>query len=184
MTDITSILLSTFVAALALACGPSIYDLPAPPSDDERRTVSLDPTERRQADGEAYVAARATTLALYQALSNEDWSTAWDLLSNETRLLLDTGSNGRGVEALAEGRIALEGNTWAFDPVEVFLLPGMVRFDDQVEGEAENETARRKEIWVADRDGNQRRVVVIREGDLWRVHVPRVPVERMQRVEP
>lgn len=184
MTDLTSIVLSAVVAVLAAACGPSIYDLPQPPEEDQRRTVNLDPTARREADGAAWVDARAATLSLYQALSDEAWDDAWELLSNETRVLLDTGSDGNGVDALAEGRIELDGVMWSFDPVEVFVLPGMVRFDDDVEGEAENETERRKEIWVSDREGRQRRVVVIREGDVWRVHMPRIPIERMQRVEP
>ena len=156
-----------------MACGGRIYELPPPPADDARRSVTLDPAEERRLDAERYTEARRTVLGLMAALEGGDWASAVALLSQETRLLLSGGSGLDPAAALDAGRIGDE--SYAFDPVDLFVLRDISRFEDDWEGFEENETDRRKEIFLVTADEQVRRVIVIREGDAWVVHMPRWP---------
>lgn len=119
-----------------------------------------------------FYAAQAALRAFYTALASGDGDTAFSLLSHETRLLLDHGSEGDGEAALIEGRVTIDGTEWTFDPVGLFVGPSPVDWRDTMPGESESESARRKEIFVVSSDDSVRRVVMIFEGDAWRVHAP------------
>jgi len=171
------------LAGWLTGCGGTLYrQLPPPPPDDERRVVALDPQRDEALAAERYVEARRTVLALYEAVSMERWDDAYAMLSNETRLLLDRGAGGLGEGALRDGVLTIDGATYRFDPVAIFLIAGLTRIEDTVAGEQESETNRRKEVYVFNADGDYRRVVVIREGDQWLVHMPRWRTEDLELV--
>lgn len=159
-------------------CSASVYVLP-PPGDADDAPRSLDPAADAEAETLRFYAAQAALRAFYTALAAEDAETAWSLLSNETRLLLDHGSDGDGETALLEGRVTIDGTAWTFDPVDLFVVRSPVDWRDTMPGESEIESARRKEIFVVSRDETVRRVVMIYEGDAWRVHAPSWPRERL-----
>jgi hypothetical protein len=141
--------------------------------------VELDPTRDAAADEALYVEARRAVMALYERLGQARWDEAWEMLSNETRLLLDSGADGRGEEALAAGRVSIDGREYAFDAVDLFVIDGFSAMDDDAVGETQHETDRRREVFVSGSGGTVRRVVVILEGDSWRVHLPHWPMERL-----
>lgn len=170
---------SIALAVFASGCG-GVYQLPAPPPTEERGPVALDPSEEERLSGERYLAARRVIVALYSALEAQRWDEATELLSQETRLLLAAGGIGSDVDALAAGRVSIDGRTYAFDPVELFLLPGADSFEDRVEGEEEHESGRRKEVFLV-ADETLRKVVLIDEGGAWRLHMRRWPMEYLQR---
>lgn len=167
---------------VSVACG-GVYELPPPPPVSDRGPVALDPSEEQRLDGERYLAARRAVVALYAALDSQDWETAAGLLSNETRLLLTGGGNGRPEDALAAGTVTVDGTTYRFDPVTLFLLPDPTGFEDDIEGEEQHETARRKELFVVNVEG-YRSVVVIEEGGAWRLHLRSWPMEHLSRTRP
>ena len=167
------------LVVFAASCGPAIYEIPAPPPEEEWTDRQLDPSAEEEASAERYAEARRAVLALYEALQEGDYEAAYYMLSNETRILLDTYGGGVGDEALANGLLEVDGTTYAFDPVDLLLMPEPASFEDSVRGEEENETSRRKEIFIFDADEAYRRVVVIREADEWVIHAPRVPTDRL-----
>ena len=123
-----------------LAACNRVYDLPDPPPESERASVALDPAEEHRQDGERYVAARRSLLELYEALDGERWDDATELLSTETQLLLSSGGSGDAAAALAAGQVTVSGESYAFDPVNLFLLANPDASEDSWEGEEENET--------------------------------------------
>lgn len=173
---VRTVLTMTLVFAVA-GCGANVYQLPAPP--EETHSVALDPTADAAADEALYIEARRTVLGLYERLSQQRWSEAWELLSNETRLLLDEGSNQQGEAALSSGEVDLDGRRYSFDPVDLFVVSGLTAIDDEFDGETQHETDRRREVFATGEGGTVRKIVVIREGDSWRVHLPLWPTERL-----
>jgi hypothetical protein len=173
--------LSIPVLALATACGGTSlrYELPPPVPPDERSVVTLDPSEQERNEAARFLEARSSVLAFYDALQRADFDAAFALLSNETRILLDTWAEGDGVAALRVGRLAQAAETYDFDPRDLFAVADPVRFADEPEEGTDTESARRKEIHVFDADGTDRRIVLILEGDQWVIHQPRIPVERL-----
>lgn len=166
---------------LVAGCGGRDWYLPPP---DGSAAVPVSRAQPMDAAEQARVIeARRTVLALQSAIVAQQWADAYALLSNETRMLLDSVSDGRGEEALATGRIRC-GDTWCqVDPLQLFLLPDVQQIVDHVDGEEEHETARRRELFLIDRTGNHRKVVVIREGDQWLVHLPSWPRTLLQPAE-
>jgi hypothetical protein len=158
-------------------CGGRTYQLPPVPDEAERTHAQLDPTVEELQELERFNEARRTVLALYAALQDSNGAQAWELLSNETRLLLDEWSDGQGDQALISGSLVRDGQAYSFDPLELFLLLDPVAFEDDMAGEQQSETARRKEIFLVDAADRARRVVVIMEADQWRVHMPRVDLD-------
>jgi hypothetical protein len=162
-----------------VGCRPDLYVLPTPPPASEWERVELDPTVEDRRAGERYVEARRAVLAFVDALSQAEWEQAYRRVSNETRLLLDAGFDGQGEASLAEGRTRRDRRLYSYDPMDLFLIQGLTRIEDSVEGEAEAETQRRHEVFVFDAEGQYRKVVLIREGDEWLIHLPRWPQERL-----
>jgi hypothetical protein len=162
--------------ALALpACGRGLYDLPDPPPRDEWRRHSLDPAEDEARSHQAFLAAQGSVLAFLEAMRESRWEAAYEVLSNETRILLDDLSpNGRGETVLAEGRVVREGAEYRLDPVDLFVIADLDALLDEMPGEREQETYRRKEIWARSSAGDVRRLVLIYEDDAWRLHRPTI----------
>ncbi|MFT4703169.1 MAG: hypothetical protein ACI81R_000858 [Bradymonadia bacterium] len=163
-------------ASLVSACGGPIYELPSPPPAEQQRAVSLSPTEQRELDATRFLAARATILSLYEALGNEEWDSAQSLLSQETCATLGGGSGSNCASVLAEGLVEVSGTRYAFDPVDLLLLPGVRDIANVRVGEEDVENARRVVAHLTDRDEDHRAVVLIYEGDQWVVHSPTLPV--------
>lgn len=172
------------LVVFATGCRRDLYVLPDPPPAESWERVELDPSIEQRQFGERYVEARRVVIAFADAIRGERWADAWSMLSMETRLLLDNSTGGRGEAAFEDGRIRSDGAWYAFDPVDVFLIPNLTRFEDSVAGETENETTRRHELFVFDAEEQFRRVVVIREGDQWLIHSPRWPRERLRPIPP
>ena len=144
--------------------------------------MALDPAEEDRRAAERFAETRRVVLELYEAFEAEAWVAAVEILSNETRILLAGGANEGAADALATGQVVLDGDAYRIDPVELFLLADPDGFEDTVEGEQENETSRRKEIFIVSGEV-ERRVVLIEEGGAWRVHLRRLPIERLIRGE-
>lgn len=172
------------VALLAVALGAcsGVYELPDPPPEDERASVQIDPAAEERESAARYIDARRTLVALYEALGAESWDDAIALVSTETRLLLSDGGGGDAAETLAVGRLTVGGRTYGFEPIDLLLLRDPDGMEDSVVGESENETPRRKELFLVSAE-ETRRVVLILEADQWVVHFRRLPVDRLDRIE-
>ncbi len=161
-----------FLGVVAVGCANSPYHLPAPPAQDDQRNVAADPAEQAEEDRQRYLQARASLLELYELLSDERFSDAEQLLSQQTRDFLAHGEQTpNAATALSQGRLVLsDGRSVEFEPVE-FLLGGDVRqIQDTVEGVEEHETQGRRELFVIDAEGEPHKVVMIREGNQWVLH--------------
>jgi hypothetical protein len=181
-TNTTPLLLSVLLLALVLgSCGGSriAYRLPLPPGQDAARTVSLDPTAQALQETERFQTARRALLDWYDAMAREDVQAAWERLSFETRLLLDDWSGGQGDVALRTGVLERQGQRWSFDPLDLLAARQPERIVDDVPGQSQQETARRKELFLQLAGGEVRRVVMILEADQWRIHSPRIPTDRL-----
>ena len=165
--------ISFCVVMMALtACGPSLYDLPAPPAQAQWKSVSLDPAaEERQAQLR-YLAARQAALSLYQALNEEDWETVWSMMSSETQNFLNFSApdkNGKGT--LAAGRLVLpDGSAVEFDALDLLMIKDMSRLEDEHQGMSEAETEGRKELFAHSADGRVNKIIFIYETGGWRLH--------------
>ena len=169
------------VCASLAACG-GIYTLPEAPAEADRAPVNLDPAAEERESAARYTEARRSLVALYEALGGERWSDAVELLSVETRLLFSEGGDGDAAESLSSGVLSLNGDEYAFDPIDLLLMHSPETMEDSVPSETESETARRKEVFLIAAE-ETRRVVLILEADQWRVHLRRLPLERLERVE-
>ncbi len=164
-------LTAALVAGLC-ACN-SLYALPDPPSAGEWSQSSLVPGQDDRDDATRYIAARTAALKLYQALSDEDWDAAWELLSAETQNFLDyVAVDGNGKNALASGRLKFPGGEEVnFEPVSLFLVTNMRKLEDDAPDQTQAETANRKEIFAfSTEDDEVKKIVLIYEAGAWRVH--------------
>jgi hypothetical protein len=169
------------VLLLLTACSGTAlrYELPPPVPPDERNAVTLDPSAQERNEAGRFLDARSAVLAFYDALQREDFDAAFDRLSNETQLLLNTWADGDGVSTLRLGLLEQDTESYEFDPRTLFVVENPVQFSDEPAEGTDTESARRKEIHVLDADGTTRRIVLILEGDQWVIHQPRIPTERL-----
>ena len=161
------------------ACSGPLYQLPEPLAESEARDISMDRSAERERDAARFVEARRARLSLYEALGASVWDAAAALLSQETRVLLSGGGAGDVATALATGQLVLNNTRYSFDPVDLLLMDAPQEMLDNLPGEEDVETDRRKVIHLMNRDGDTRAVVLIFEGSAWRVHVPAMPRERV-----
>jgi hypothetical protein len=144
--------------------------------------VHLDPASEQRESDARYTEARRTLVSLYETLGGERWEDAVDLLSVETRLLLSAGGTGNAAESLAAGTLTIGEVDYRFDPTDLLLMHDPDAMEDSVVGETESETSRRKEVFLVNAE-ETRRVVLIQEADQWRVHLRRIPADRLDRAE-
>lgn len=164
-------LCAVLALTLASACS-SLYSLPTPPAAGEWTQTSLVPGQDDRDDAGRYIAARTAVLKLYQALSDEDWDAAWDLLSSETQNFLDyVAADGDGKATLARGRLKFPGGEEVdFEPVTLFLVKDMRKLEDDHAETAQAETANRKELFAFSAEDDIKKIVVIFEGGQWKIH--------------
>lgn len=153
-----------------------VYELPPPPAEDKRETISLIPGEEERVKEQNYLQARAAVLKTYQFLSAKRFKESLSLMSTGTQGLLKSTSPQKSatnpaVITLSEGKMVLpNGRTITFDPVDFLLATDISDMKDTLEGQKEQETARRKELFATQPDGSTRRIVVIKEGGRWVIH--------------
>ena len=171
---------ATCAAALSAGCA-GVYELPPPPPEGQRENISLIPGEEERVKEQNYLQARATVLKAYQFLSAKRFKESLGLMSTATQALLKSTSPKKGatnpaVSTLSEGKMLLpSGQTLTFDPAAFILAPDISDMKDTLEGQSEQETARRKEIFAVQPDGSARRIVVIKEGGRWVIHRTKAP---------
>ena len=161
--------------ANVFACGPGLYDLPTPPPQAQWTSVSLTPGAEEQRAAKNFLEASAIAMDLFSAFSDENWEDAWALLSEETKSTLNYGNpDGDGINVLKTGQFELAGetgkSTFRLEPVRHFFVEELMRFEDEVAGNPESETNRRKEIYALSRSGDNKKVVLIYEAGGWKVH--------------
>ena len=164
---------------LASACSGPLYQLPEPLAVEQARDISMDRAAERERDAARFVDARRAMLGLYESLGAEDWDAAVAHLSQETRVLLSAGGEGDAATTLATGELVLGGTLYSFAPIDLLLMDAPQEMLDVLPGAQDVETDRRKVIHLMRQDGETRAVVMILEGDAWRVHVPAMPRERV-----
>jgi hypothetical protein len=159
------------------ACQATLYELPAPPPPEARKSVSLVPGEKERKAEELYLEARTQILELYNLLSTKRFEEAADLLSLETRDFLKKLGNGAPVhEVLALEELTLpSGKVVPFDPVSILLAEDVSKLQDSVPGVEEQETSSRKEIFATLPSGKLQKIVLIVEGGKWVLHRTRIP---------
>lgn len=188
--------LSTLVLVLT-GCGGASYELPPLPPESTWTHVELNPVSVERNDTANFLAAKQATLQLYTELQGKAWKSAGDRLSSETRILLGEGDGTLVAAVLEAGETHISQRTFAFDPVRLLLLPGVQRIVDSptevgsgdiVDVEApvgsairaayleEHESEARKELFLVDGKGALRKVVWIREGSTWRLHMRDLPL--------
>ncbi len=157
---------------VGLAGCSSLYQLPDPPSPESWRRHSLTPGEDDERSTERFIEAQEAVLTFTEALNDQRFDDAYGLLSNETRILLDSlSSTGRGEHVLESGEITRNG-TFSVDVIDLFVIRDLDRIEDEHPDSQESETYRRKEVYVFDTEGVSHHVVLIREADAWRIHKP------------
>ncbi len=167
--------LATAIAltALSAACGPSIYTLPDPPPKDEWVDLQATEEESDEVRVRRFLDAKRVAISTYAALQSRDWDTALENMSQETRAFLqDASGNNDPASALERGELLVGDQTVTFDPVTDFFIDGLEDLRDEVSGQTESETLKRKEIYAVGRDGKARKVIFIVEGGAWRFHSP------------
>ncbi len=174
--------ISVLVLPFVLVACTRVYTLPEAPPEDQRVSVQVDPAQEERESAARYLEARRTLVALYEAFGVDDWERAASLLSVETRLLLSAGGDGAAETALASGTLQLNGASYEFDPIDLFLMESPEAMEDSVVGEDETESSRRKVVFLVNGD-EVRRVVLVHEADEWRVHVRRLPLARLTLAE-
>lgn len=153
------------------ACS-SLYELPDPPSPESWRRHSLSPGEDDERSNERFLEAQEAVLAFVEALNDERFEDAYELVSNETRILLDSvSSTGRGEHVLQTGEFTRNG-TFSVDVLDLFVIRDLDRIEDEHPDFQESETYRRKEVYVYDTEGTSHHLVLIREADAWHIHKP------------
>ncbi len=158
---------------LLTACGGGLYDLPpAPPASEwvsfqEQREESDEERVRRFLD------AKRAAIQIYAALAEGRWERAVELMSQETVAFFEDASNGAGAEAvLAAGVLSFGDEQIPFDPLVDLFIADLEDLRDEVEGQVEAETRRRKELFAISRQGQGRKIIMIYERDGWRLHSP------------
>jgi hypothetical protein len=193
---------------LSAGCGASRYELPPLPPESTWQRVELNPVAVERNDTANFLAAKQATLQLYTELQGKAWKTAGDRLSSETRLLLGDGDGTTVAAVLEAGETRIARRTFGFDPVRLLLLPGVQRIVDSaselgdgaiVDADApagsalrtayleEYESEARKELFLVDAAGTIRKIVWIREGSEWHLHMRDLPllcVEERETVAP
>lgn len=168
------------VSGVGAGCA-GVYELPPPPAEGQRETISLIPGEEERVKEQNYLQARAAVLKTYQFLSAKRFKESLALMSTATQGLLTSTSPQKGasnpaVITLSEGKMVLpSGQTLTFDPAAFILAPDISDMKDTLEGQTEQETARRKELFAMQPDGTARRIVVINEGGRWVIHRTKAP---------
>lgn len=157
------------------ACRGSLYTLPDPPPREDWQRHSLNPAEDEERNERNFRAAQDAVISFSEAMRDQRYSDAYEVLSNETRILLDDLSpSGRGEDVLATGALEREGVEYQVDPVDLFVIHDLVDLVDEQPHEMEAETYRRKEVWAIGADGAVHRVIVIDEGNGWHIHKPQI----------
>lgn len=168
-------LLAGLLATFAIGC-VNVYSIPAPPPENERRSVSLIPGEEERQTERDYMAARATIVKVNSLLTQQRYVEALEHLSAETRAFLSHGGNASPDEVLASRNLKLpDGSVVSFEPAALLLAEDISKLEDSVEGINEQETRSRKEIFAVLADGQVTRIVVIKEGGEWVIHRTRKP---------
>lgn len=161
--------------SLVAACGGGLTELPDPPPQAEWAPVTLDRTAAEDQAADRFQDARRALNAAYLAWAGGDRAAFWEHLSFETRALLDELGGGDGLSVLTSGVLVDGDTTYEVDPLALFLPTdpmGMTEPDD-----ATAAGPRRVEIDIADSLGQTHRVVLIYEGDAWRLHRPRIALD-------
>ena len=170
-------LLAIVSAVGASACHRvSLYELPPPPPESERKNVSLIPGEETRRDEARYLEVRAAVLQLNNLLSTRRFEEAVGLLSAETRDFLRGAGKKPAAEVLADGELKLpDGTKRAFDPVAMLLAEDVSKLSDDIRGVEEQETQHRKEIFATLPSGKIQKIVLITERGKWVLHRTRIP---------
>ncbi len=180
-----TIAIAVALAALTTtACGPSIYTLPEPPPKDQWVDLNATEEESDEVRVRRFLDAKRVAISTYAALQNRDWKTALEHMSQETRAFLQTASaDNDPAAALERGELHIDGQPVAFVPVEDFFIADLEDLRDDIKGETESETLKRKEIYAIGQDGKARKVIFILEAGAWRFHSPfvRTPFLSMPR---
>lgn len=175
------------LAALVPGCQRAF--LPPIPADWEAGSASPEstPTERREAvEGHSAHAGEEAALALLrtleEALAQGETEVVFRGLSSETRLLLDRWHPDGAEAALESRRVRWERRWWNL-ALDTWLLGEGPVASLRPLGSTESTTIgpRRVEFMHPDSD---RVLVVIREGDEWRVHRTTISVDYLSEVEP
>ena len=162
------------------ACPGPLYELPDPPAVP--REVSLYPGEEQRARERDYVAARGVVIRISGLLNSKRYEEALELMSAETKDMLEylspkRGEEGAAVHALSEGTLMLGGAPRQVDVVELLVGSDLSEIEDAVEGVEEQETLQRKEIFVITEDKEPRRLVVIKQGGDWVLHRTKIVLD-------
>ena len=153
----------------------SLYELPPPPPQDERRNVSLIPGEDDRRSERSFREARASLVRLDSLLKSKRFEEALELMSQETVAMLEFVSPEKNSSAPAAavftlGRVVIDGQVEQIDPIVALLAEDLSDLRDSVEGQSENESTRRKEIFAVSSSSPPRKIVMIKEGDSWLLH--------------
>lgn len=169
-----------FASSLLVAC-VDVYNLPDPPPESERRSVSLIPGEEERQSERDYLSARAAIVELNGLLTQQRYVEALDRVSAETRSFIAYGTEKPAPDVLAAGKLKLpNGELVSFEPVSMLLAEDISKLQDTFPGVEEQETASRKELYAVLPSGKATKIVVIKEGGEWVVHRTRLP----QKIEP
>ena len=169
-----SLLALISLSALVLsACGPSLYSLPEPPPKEEWKETDDSVASPDEAAIKRFLDAKRVAIRIYSAMIDEDWDRVVDNMSQETRAFLEEASPSSDAKAtLASKELQIDGETIPFDPISDFFIADLADIVDTLDGQQEEETEKRKELFVIGADNRARKVLFIYEEGTWRLHSP------------
>lgn len=182
MTSFVRFTAAVAVLVLCSGCATRLYELPPPPPENEKRSVSLIPGEEERKREQDYKDARAALIDLNGLLATKRYEEALEKMSQETRTMLefvspDKDAKRPAVETLATGKFVIDGETWQLEPATALIAEDLSQLSDSVEGVVEQESNRRKEIFAAVPDGGYKKIVMLKEGGVWVLHRTKIEVE-------
>lgn len=183
-----ALIAAPLLACVSLVClagcaNRNLYELPEPPPEDERRSVSLIPGEDDRRSEKDFQDARASLLRLEELLESKRFEEALKLMSQETVAMLEFVSPDKKSSAPATAvftlqQVIVDDVSYKVDPVALLLAPDLSNVQDSVEGQPkEVESSRRKELFAVQpgEEGKPaRKIVMIKEGDTWLLHRTRI----------
>ena len=178
-----SLLLSLAVLFSSSCASRSLYEIPPPPPESERKTISLIPGEEARQAERDYLQARSAVIQLNAYLRSKRYEESLSLMSQETQAMLEflspsPAAKKPALATLIEGKIKVRGKIREVDPAAMLLAGDLTQIKDAVDGQEEQETQRRKELFAMQPDGSIRKIVMIKEGGQWVLH--RTKLDQLQ----
>lgn len=157
---------------LALACCSfngcvKMYTLPDPPPKEDWVDIAS-ANEDPEVKAKRKIEAQKAAIQCYAALSTRNWTKALSYMSDRTKQLLKSVSeDGSPETVLASGKVVVDGENQAFDPVGDVFITGITDIRDEFGDHVDLENATRHVFYAVNASEQAREIVMILEDGKW-----------------